>query len=57
MVIALWAGGRQIETDRGYPFQFASFTEAGRLDADVKRIIHSQDGDFKRIIASSSSWT
>jgi hypothetical protein len=46
MVIALWAGGRQIETDRGYPFQFASFTEAGRLDADVKRII-----------ASSSSWT
>ncbi len=38
MVIALWAGGRQIETDRGYTFQFASFTEAGRLDADVKRI-------------------
>ena len=28
MVIALWAGGRQIETDRGYPFQFGCFAEA-----------------------------
>ena len=29
MVIALWAGGRQIETDRGYLSNLPSFEEAG----------------------------